>query len=416
MADTVERTRMMKMGRCNLIKGFGGKTRIGLMLTIALASTLSAHAQQSVTSKQAVDLLQKMSEALTSLTRVSYHYRRELNYASENYNNVLEGEVTIEFDPRRQPIGAIYQARNASGFNIYNGSEMLHANAATHTIQMVPVRSAKDLDHASFLYNSMLTLRFALPTLLSDPVIEKSIVRQDDSSVEISLRLPRAVLNATGTSSPITLPRDVTYRISIDRKTFLPVEVRQTNSQNNDFMLVQFSNVNTKPAMLPADSWFYTSYKDYHFAAPTTEKKLLAMDSVAPAWKLPVADGSGKTVSLTDTLADRKNKLVLLEFWISHCGYSIDAVSKLNAIDSRFKSAGLAILAINPDDNDDTIQIFRKNYDSHFELLSGGQQAESEYNVSGYPTIYLINPQGKIVYAGPFDEVALSKSISLNLH
>jgi AhpC/TSA family len=372
--------------------------------------------QTPASSPDAIATLQKISQTLTSLSSLSYHYTRELSYTSENYHQTLEADITLEFDPAQQPIGTIYQARNADQFEIFNGSEILRGNNSAHTIQMSAVRSSKDLDRVSFLYNSPATLRLVLPGLIADPTIVKSIAAQTESTIQVNLVIPHAVLNATGTISPITLPRDTTYRITVNRKTFLPLEVRQTNSQNSDFMLVTFANLSIPPAKLVPSSWLYTSYQDYRLVTPGPAKKLLAVDTVAPTWTLPIANNNGQFISLADTLKDPKTKLILLEFWISHCGFSIDAVSKLNTLIIRFAPAGLKVLAVNPDDNDSTIQTFVKNFAPRYTLISGGQKAADDYGISGFPIIYLINSQGKIVYAGAFDQQALNDAISAHLH
>jgi peroxiredoxin len=387
--------------------------RVGLRLASLLSFAYGLHAQQNpARSQEAMTILRKMSAKLASLSRVSYHYRRELSYASEDYHHVLEADIFIEFDPKQQPVGAIYQAHDATGFEVYNGSEILRGVVATRTIQMSPVNFAKDLERVSFLYNSFLTLRLALPNLLADATIAKSVASRTGSNYEIDVRTPRAVLTATGTLSPITLPRDITYRITIDGKSFLPLIVRQTNNQNADFALVTFSNLNTNPAKMSADSWLYTSYRDYRLAVPGPTMKLLAVGSATPQWTLPLANGNGRTISLAEVLKDSSTKLVLLEFWISHCGYSIDAVAKLNALAKRFAPAGLTVLAVNPDDSEDTIRTFAKTYRPHYTLVADGGEITKQYGVGGYPTVLIVNAEGTILYAGGFDQEKLVDKIA----
>jgi thiol-disulfide isomerase/thioredoxin len=377
---------------------------------LLLASCLSG--QQGKAPQDASAVLQETEKALVSLHRVSYLYRRELNYASEGYHNILEGNVTIEFDPALQPIGAMYQAHNDAGFDFFNGSEIVSGMTATHTLQILPVRGSEALERSSFLYNSMVTLRRGLPALLSDSAIAKTVTSQTATTTVVEVRISRAVLNATGTLSPILAARDTLYTITIDRATSLPIEIRQNNTQNQDSMLVQFMQVNTKPAKLPASSWFYSSYTDYHSVSPGMEKKLAAVGSSAPEWTLPVASQPGRKSSLADALANPQTKLVLLEFWISFCGHSIDSVPKLNAIADRFSQAGLSVLAINPDDNDHTIQLFIRNNAPRYTLLEEGQKTEDAYGVSSFPTAFLIDKQSKIVYAGPVDEAMLTQKIA----
>jgi hypothetical protein len=228
--------------------GCEAKARGGTPLLLLFASCLSG--QQGKALQDASAVLQETEKALISLDSVSYLYRRELNYASDSYHNILEGDVTIEFDPAQQPIGAIYQVHNAAGFDFFNSSEIISARTATHTLQIFPVHSSEALDRASFLYNSMVTLRRGLPALLSNSASAKTFTVQTATTTVVELHISRAVLNVTGTLSSIPAARDIIY--TIDRATSLPIEVGQTNTRNQDFMLVQFMQANTKPTKLPA--------------------------------------------------------------------------------------------------------------------------------------------------------------------
>jgi len=114
-------------------------------VAVLLSSALSLLAQPSSDSTtEAHDLFRQVSAKLQSLTSVSYRYRRQLNYTSENYQNVLEGEVSIFFDATQLPDGALYQAHDASGFEIFNGSEILRGKATAHSLTMEAVHAAND--------------------------------------------------------------------------------------------------------------------------------------------------------------------------------------------------------------------------------------------------------------------------------
>jgi thiol-disulfide isomerase/thioredoxin len=384
---------------------------VAVFCTFMSVPILRAQADDAIAHDPRV-LLQEVSATLSSLQQVSYHYHRELNYPSEGYRTTLEGDVSLEFDPRQEPSGFIYQAHSEKGFEIFNGSEILRANFSDHTLQMAPAHTTKDLDHLSFLYNSMATLRLALPVLIQDTTIMKSIAECSDIVCAVDLRIPRATLTATGQLSPIRLARDFTYRIVVDRKSLLPVEVKETNDVNSDSMLVQFSNVNNKIEKLPPESWRYSSYRDYRLVTSTAGKSLLALGSIAPDWALPVANAQGGVVSLREVLSNPQTKLVLLEFWISHCGYSIDAVPKLNAISAKYGSSGVKILAVNPDDNESTIQLFVQNNMPRYTLLSRGSEIAEQYGVAEFPFIFLVNTAGKIVFVGGLDEERLSETIA----
>jgi len=378
-------------------------------LLFFLAITQIAY-PQNAPSPDASAILRQLSKKLNSLSDISYHYRRELNYASENYNNVLEADMYLKFDPAQQPTGLLYQAHRHDSFEVFNGSEIVHGTASNHVLQMTAIHSIDALKNNSLLFNSFVTLRAALPALLGDGSATSSVPSCTAATCIVDIRVPKATLSAIGTLSPIQLQRDITYSITIDRATMLPTEVRQTNSANSDFMDVQFSNLNLTPSKPAPSSWLYTSYPDYKLVPPANAPKPLAVGSSAPSWTLPVLDNPSQTISLDEVLRQRDTKLVLLEFWISYCGHSIDAVTTLNSLARQYKDS-IKVIAINPDDSASTMQLFRKNFAPQYPLLSDGTKAAQQYGVSAYPTIFLINREGKIVYAGDADKSNLLTAI-----
>jgi thiol-disulfide isomerase/thioredoxin len=375
-----------------------------LYLSIAVSTTLPAQQPTADT------ILHQLSQKLSSLSTVSYHYRRELNYASENYNNILEADIYLQFDPAQLPTGILYQAHRPDTFEVFNGSQIIHGVASSHTLQMTAIHSVDALKNNSLLFNSFATLRAALPALIDDSSITKSVESCNAATCVVAIKIPRATLNAAGTLSPIQLQRDITYRITIDRATMLPTKVRQTNSANTDFMDTQFSSLNLNPAKPAPSSWLYTSYPDYKLVFPANAPTPLAVGSTAPSWTLPLLDNASETISLNDVLKQPNTKLVLIEFWITYCGHSIDAVLTLNSIARRYKDS-LKVVAINPDDSAPTMKLFQKNFAPHYPLLAEGTKAAQQYGVSAYPTVFLVNREGKIIYAGDADQTNLQNAI-----
>ena len=387
--------------------------RFCIYLFIAIALSPSSTFAQVNKGSDTFALFDRLSEKLNSLSTVSYHYRRELNYASENYSNILETDLYLEFDNQQSP-GFLYQAHSSDGFEFFNGSEVVRGTASTRVLQMTAIHSIDGLKNNSLLFISFLTLRRALPALLADTTVKKSVASCDIATCVLNLTLPHATLSAIGTISPIQLQRDITYSITIDRNTILPTRVRQTNSANSDFMEVQFFNVNLHPEKPSAASWLYTSYSAYKLAPPANAPKLAEVGSIAPAWTLPSLEDPTSKIDLPHLLQQSDTKLVLLEFWISHCGHSIDAVHTLNAISHRYKES-LKIVAVNPDDSALTMQLFQKNFSPGFPLFLDRSGAAQQYGVSFYPTVFLINRVGRIIYAGNADEASLLTAINKSL-
>ncbi|TAH41307.1 MAG: TlpA family protein disulfide reductase [Bacteroidetes bacterium] len=135
----------------------------------------------------------------------------------------------------------------------------------------------------------------------------------------------------------------------------------------------------------------YTKLKNY---VPIDEPQLLANDSQAPYWEL---------TSLKDekiNLTDLKGSLVLVDFFYKSCYYCMLALPGLEELHQQYKDKGLKIVGINPfDEKDKGIVAFLEKRGVTYTVLLGGLEAAKEYHVTGYPTVYLIDKSGKIIFS-----------------
>lgn len=137
---------------------------------------------------------------------------------------------------------------------------------------------------------------------------------------------------------------------------------------------------------------------------------LLAAGTTAPSiGPLPAADGKSYT------LAQYRGSVVVLEFFATWCPICQAETSVLNQIQQANAAHGVQILSISASDdgrhsestpqatpismNDVQwyVSAFHLTYPA---LLDTSLTAGNTYGVQGYPTIYVINQQGVITYAG----------------
>jgi len=135
----------------------------------------------------------------------------------------------------------------------------------------------------------------------------------------------------------------------------------------------------------------YYKLKTYvPFKAPS----LLTKGSMAPDWSL---------FSLKDekiSLNDFKGKVVLIDFFYKSCYPCMLALPKLEALYEKYKEKGLVVVGIDPvDKKEDDMGSFLSKRGVRYTVLLGGKDVSKDYHISGYPTMYLIDKNGKIVYA-----------------
>jgi thiol-disulfide isomerase/thioredoxin len=114
-------------------------------------------------------------------------------------------------------------------------------------------------------------------------------------------------------------------------------------------------------------------------------------------------------------LADFHGKVVLLEFWATWCGPCQEPMAKLQTLRQKHPSwkDRVEIIALSIDDEmkqaRDHLQ--KRNWTNTFAAWAGPGGWRSDpaksFRVSGVPTTYLLNGEGKVAWAGhPRDDMA----------
>ncbi|MGB5178995.1 MAG: TlpA disulfide reductase family protein [Gammaproteobacteria bacterium] len=138
------------------------------------------------------------------------------------------------------------------------------------------------------------------------------------------------------------------------------------------------------------------------------EQTLTAVPGMAVAPDFTLQDTSGKTHSLSDY----RGRPVIINFWTTWCPPCREELPSMNRAWHLIKEEGIAMLAINMGEDEDTIFLFSADYPTDFPVLMdrSGEVIE-QWPVKGLPTTYVIAPDGTIAYRAigsrEWDEKAL---------
>ena len=209
----------------------------------------------------------------------------------------------------------------------------------------------------------------------------------------------------------------------INRADFIPIQftVAFDLVMNGDTMYqhtrsvlksYELNNLKDIEVLTMASIPSYVLLKDY---VPHKSPELLPVDTIAPDWELP---------SLTEEnirLSDQKGKIVLIDFFYKACYPCMQALPGLQRLHEKYGGKGFRVIGIDPYDTKekDEIDVFLAKRGVTYTVVLGGKDVAMDYHVSGYPTMYLVDEDGKILFSqvgyGDGTEEKLEEVIKANL-
>jgi thiol-disulfide isomerase/thioredoxin len=132
---------------------------------------------------------------------------------------------------------------------------------------------------------------------------------------------------------------------------------------------------------------------------PTDRDPSPEKERAAPDFLLETLDGG------TLRLSDLQGKAVLVNFWATWCQPCRSELPHLVAAYNRYRQEGLEIVAVNLQEDEDTIAGFVEEFGMQFPVVidRSGDVAD-KFRVIGIPTSFFIDRSGVVrtIYTGPF--------------
>lgn len=218
--------------------------------------------------------------------------------------------------------------------------------------------------------------------------------------------------------------RDLLYRYEywINKKDLIPVQYslafdvivkNDTLHQYEKFTLNKYELNNLKDlSMLSLNSIpMYYSVRGY---ISSNSAAILPIDTVVPPLDLVTLQGEKIRPK------DLKGKLVLVNFFYTTSFPGARAMVCFQRLHTTYKERGLKVIGIDTHDAvAGDVSAFLKEQGITFPTAMGRKEDVTAYRVCTYPTYYLINQKGKIIYAsysfGPGAEKKLEALIKQNL-
>jgi peroxiredoxin len=175
------------------------------------------------------------------------------------------------------------------------------------------------------------------------------------------------------------------------KSTFEIIMNSETSTQIFDYALTKYSLNSIKNDRMFSKKSINNIVKEVEYT-PYEEKPLLADGTEAPEWQLKSM--FDKTVKNTDF----KGKVVLLDFFYKGCGFCMKALPFIVKLYNTYQDKGFEVVGMNPYDTKESgIAQFLEKKGVKYQVMLDVSEVASKYKVSGYPTMYLIDKNGKII-------------------
>ena len=370
-------------------------------------------------------ILNKVSENLKNLKTIEY--QAEFKNCNPMDGQLLQNDSALaffDFSSTDTIIGAKYLISDEQGDYGFNGLTAFSSFKDENRLKYWQVKSYDDLLWP-YLYFSIQNLRILLPQLLNDTaiIISKSAdtLINNTECYQFAINMHRKNIDMLSGKLHIVKSKNRKFLLMIDKGNYFPKQFISLTNENKPMWIVSHINLNFSVVM--ADSVFDYSLRDKNFQKYTTEeynavqqneksfKNNSYIGTKAIDWTLPSMIGDSVHLSQV------KAKLVMLEFWFPYCTGCIQAVPDINEIKETYKNQGLLVYGVEFQRTDSLgLSDYIAKAKIKYPTLYAGKKVALKYGVSAGPTVFLINREGKIVFANiGFQKGELIKAIKENL-
>lgn len=180
------------------------------------------------------------------------------------------------------------------------------------------------------------------------------------------------------------------YKLWIDTKLATPLKFEIVKGQS-DAKEIVYDGLVFNETM--DDATFSYEGKEGYVTTVFGIRKEPMLNIKAPEWSL--LDLKGNKVSLNDY----RGSPIFLEAWVSSCSHCMESLPKVKQIEQEFADR-VKVITVSFDYNLEETKETVKTENINYLVLQGDAIFNENYELSSFPSYFVINSEGVIVYSG----------------
>lgn len=357
-----------------------------LALTVLIISCNSGDDSKKP-SDNAIDYFIKANLSSLEVKDATYTVKFNHKSSKEDYKTTID--FTLVRD-KSTKLGFVAYFKTDEGEGLYDGKKYYYKSIAEKKVYI----SGEKLEPEVFLTNSWIINPITM--IMLDKDYSKEInERKDDLFIIGDSKFDKYESFVIETIVKQDSSGTNKIRTYFDKETNLPVKEVKTFVMGQE-SVIQTLEIYDLKINKGIDASTLRLITPEGFAEeiiePNQEAEAPSQGLAAPDFSL--SDLDGKIV----TLASLKGKVVLLDFWGTWCKWCVKAMPKLQAVHEHFKGKDVIVLGISCQEppNANPKKFMQDNKVTYNSLLKGEEVAR-QFGVEGYPTLYVLGKDGKII-------------------
>jgi len=332
-------------------------------------------------------------------------HQSSVHYAEQYRTKQLSGDDTLVFNADcfllKDAKDTFFNAHVLVKINEFGGNYQLYNNnkiyAVEHDKQTITSYDAQKGETWAFtsnMYGSMIWENFIEPDQLLKYTKGSKIVTLLNDTLFHNI-LCYQILIKVPDHDDIS---DISAVLLINKKDYIPIFRKEVVKFQGNYQYmeeyIKSYKFNTVSLSQFSTSQFPKKYK--RIVYQDNEPEILSIGSPAPG-----ITGRNYDHQMKTEFVDFTNKFTLLDFWYTSCHPCIKTIPKIEKIRAKYPS--LQVIGLNCFDTTEAkinkIAAFKKANNLSYPIFLVNNAVADEYKVYAWPTLYIIGPDGKVLYS-----------------